>query len=70
MEIIQNFVLNSSVGGGIILDPFAGSGTTGVAAKNNDRQYLMFEKDKIRYLQAENRLNNIQIDGQMTLFTM
>ena len=70
LEIIQNFVINSSVKGSVIFDPFAGSGTTGVAAKNNDRQYILFEKDKTRYLQAENRLNNIQIDGQMTLFTM
>lgn len=70
LEIIQNFVLNSSVEEGIILDPFAGSGTTGVAAKNNDRQYILFEKDETRFKQAENRLNNIQIGGQMTLFTM
>lgn len=28
---------------GIVLDPFAGSGTTGVAAKQNDRQFILIE---------------------------
>ena len=46
LEIIQNFVINSSVKGSVIFDPFAGSVTTGFAAKNNDLQYILFEKDK------------------------
>ena len=70
LNIIENLVFNSSKVGDVILDTFAGSGTTGVAAKNHDRQYILFEKDETRYLQAQNRLNNIQVDGQMTIFTM
>lgn len=31
--------------GGIILDPFAGSGTTGVAALHQQRQCIMYEKE-------------------------
>ena len=32
--------------GGIILDPFAGSGTTGMAAKKTKRPYILIEKEK------------------------
>ncbi len=32
--------------GGIVLDPFAGSGTTGIACKNTDRPFILIERDK------------------------
>ena len=32
--------------GGIVLEPFAGSGTTLVAAKQNGYQYIGIEKEK------------------------
>ncbi len=32
--------------GGIVLDPFAGSGTTGMAAKKTKRKYILIEKEK------------------------
>ena len=30
--------------GGVVLDPFAGSGTTGVACEWEDRDYILIEK--------------------------
>jgi site-specific DNA-methyltransferase (adenine-specific) len=32
--------------GGIVLDPFAGSGTTGVAARNLNRNFILIEKEQ------------------------
>jgi len=40
-EIIKNF----SNEGDTILDPFAGSGTTGISARNLNRNYILIEKE-------------------------
>jgi len=32
--------------GGIVLDPFAGSGTTGVACQNTGRDFILIEREK------------------------
>lgn len=58
LEIIENFVLNSSNIGETILDPFMGSGTTGVAALKNNRQFIGIEKDKEYFQNAEKRILN------------
>lgn len=70
--IIENLVKNSSSDGDVILDTFAGSGTTGVAVKNigGDRKFVGFEINPKWAKIANDRLNNIQADGQMTLLTM
>jgi site-specific DNA-methyltransferase (adenine-specific) len=43
--------------GAIVLDPFAGSGTTGVAARQCNRRYLLIEQDATYYRTAEARLD-------------
>lgn len=70
LKFVQDHILNSTNEGDIVLDPFAGSGTSLVAAKNLGRHYLGFEIEKRWCDIARNRLNNIQADGQMTIFTM
>jgi len=39
-------ILTKTPTGGIVLDPFAGSGTTGMAAKKTKRPYILIEKEK------------------------
>ena len=43
--------------GGIVLDPFAGSGTTGVASKNTNRNYILIEKEPEYIEIIKSRLN-------------
>lgn len=44
--------------GDIVLDPFAGSGSTGIAAKKNDRKYLLFDISQEYCDLAEKRIND------------
>ena len=56
LNIIRQLIVNSSQLGGVILDPFMGSGTTAVAAIKEDRHYLGFEIDKGYYETATKRI--------------
>ncbi len=46
--------------GGVVLDPFAGSGTTGMAAKRTKRKYILIEKEKEYCNIAEARIKATQ----------
>lgn len=52
-ELAEKLVLLTTNEGDLVIDPFAGSGTILLAAKNNDRQYLGFEIDKLYYNYAK-----------------
>jgi len=67
LDIIENLIINSSIKGGAVLDPFMGSGTTAVACVNTDRHYIGFEISQEYCDIAKKRINSIG-KGQQTLF--
>lgn len=56
LDIIQNLIVNSSNEGDVVLDPFVGSGTTGVACKNLHRNFIGIELDEHYFDVASERL--------------
>jgi len=46
LDLLKRIVLASTNAGDIILDPFTGSSTTGIAAVSNDRKFIGVDLDK------------------------
>lgn len=60
LDLIQKFVTNSSTENEIVLDPFMGVGTTGIACALTNRKFIGIEIDPKYFKIAEQRLvNNI-----------
>ena len=58
-RLIEPCILAGSREGGVVLDPFFGSGTTGAAAKRLGRSYIGIDINP-RYLEkAEERISNV-----------
>ena len=77
LHIIKNLIINSSQENDVVLDCFLGSGTTAVASKELNRQYIGFELNEEFYTIAQNRLNGItqqdrkmKESGQLSLFDL
>ncbi|MDR0881272.1 MAG: site-specific DNA-methyltransferase [Candidatus Adiutrix sp.] len=54
----------------IILDPFCGSGTTGVACKELDRNFIGIDIEKKYIAMAEERINSLQGADDYDLFSI
>jgi len=62
-RIIEPLIKTFSQPGDLVLDPFAGSGTTGEAARNLGRRSILIEKDAKYYQLAKGRLTAEQQMG-------
>ena len=56
VELIEQIILKSTDENDTILDPFMGSGTTGIACVNNNRNFIGIELDKQYFDIAQNRI--------------
>lgn len=59
LEILKSFPDNSV---DLVLDPFFGTGTTGVIAKRLGRHYIGIEREDAYIEAATKRLNSVQLD--------
>ena len=57
LEIVQNLILNSSAENEVVLDPFMGSGTTGVACVCTGRRFIGMDLDPEYFDIAQKRIN-------------
>jgi len=58
VELIEPCVLAGSEEGDVVLDPFSGAGTTGVAALKNNRKYVGVDLNSDYHEIARNRIRN------------
>lgn len=57
LSLIKSIIQKHSNEGDLVLDPFAGSGTTGEACLQLNRNYILIEKDPNYFEICQNRLN-------------
>lgn len=57
IQLPEFFILSGSNEGDVVLDPFSGSGTTCVAAKKNNRQWIGIEASKEYWTLSNERIN-------------
>jgi site-specific DNA-methyltransferase (adenine-specific) len=66
--IIREFIKLLTKKGDLILDPFMGSGTTGIAAKKLERNYIGIEISKMYCDYAQSRIDKTKIDQNIESF--
>ena len=60
LSILENLVMNSSQEGEVVLDCFMGSGSTGVACLNTNRNFIGIELDEGYFKIAKKRIESVQ----------
>lgn len=68
LALVERIVRASSQPDDVVLDPFAGVGTTAVAALRNGRRYIAIEREPVYVEAAEQRLADEQSRRELPLF--
>lgn len=62
LELLKRIIITGSKENDLILDPFAGSGTTGVVAEKFNRKYILIEKNPEDIEIIRGRLNSLEVE--------
>lgn len=62
VALMRSIITAATPPNGLVLDPFMGSGSTGVAALSAGRQFVGIEKDEKHFATAQQRLKEVQPD--------
>lgn len=68
VELMERMIQNSSRAGDVVLDPFAGSGTTAVACLNLGRKFIGYEIDEKYFNIALERIDRATAENRQSLF--
>lgn len=60
VKLLEQCIIKHSDKGDIVLDPFMGSGSTGIACMHTDRKFIGIEKDADYFAVAEQRIETEQ----------
>ena len=69
IELMKFYIENSSSKNDVVLDPFMGGGSTGIASLNSNRNFIGFEIDENYFEIATNRINGTKqevVNGNQT----
>lgn len=73
VELMKILIENSTVGGDIVIDPFMGAGSTGVACKELNRDFIGIEIDEKYFKIAKERIEDTEETkdkSQINIFDM
>lgn len=69
LNLVKRHILHTTQENDVILDPFSGSGTTCIAAKELNRRFIGIEINKEYHKISLDRLNGILANGQISFDT-
>lgn len=70
IELLYRMLMASTKPGDHILDPFAGTGTTAIAAKLLNRKFLLIEENETYVKAAQDRLEKVEICSDNQAFSL